>query len=78
MIPRRDIYAAAGRTAPQRIEPLAKTDEYREADADFAADADQPTQVSPAATGYDDLDATVTATPRTPPPPIRALSGRSV
>ena len=56
VIPRRDIYAAAGRTAPQRIEPLAKTDEYREADADFAADADQPTQVSPAATGYDDLD----------------------
>lgn len=56
VIPRRDIYAAAGRTAPQRIEPLAKTDDYREADADFAADADQPTQVSPAATGYDDLD----------------------
>lgn len=55
VIPRRDIYAAAGRTAPQKIEPLAKTDDYREADADFAADDDdQPTQVAPAATGYDD------------------------
>ena len=55
VIPRRDIYAAAGRTAPQRIEPLAKTDEYREADADFAADSDvdQPTQIAPAATGFD-------------------------
>ncbi|WP_295627145.1 DoxX family protein [uncultured Corynebacterium sp.] len=36
-VPRRDIYAAAGRAAPQKIEPLAKTDSYREADADFAA-----------------------------------------
>ncbi|MFD5867314.1 DoxX family protein [Corynebacterium sp. NPDC060344] len=51
VIPRRDIYAAAGRTAPQKIEPLAKTDDYREADADFAAD--EPTQVAPAPTGYD-------------------------
>lgn len=60
VIPRRDIYAAAGRTAPQKIEPLAKTDDYREADADFAADSDvdQPTQIAPAATGYDrDADA---------------------
>lgn len=51
VIPRRDIYAVAGRTAPQTIEPLAKTEDYREADADFAdfADAaDQPTQVAPA------------------------------
>lgn len=55
VIPRRDIYAAAGRTAPQKIEPLAKTDDYREADADFAADSDvdQPTQIAPAATGFD-------------------------
>ena len=48
VIPRRDIYAVAGRTAPQTIEPLAKTEDYREADADFADAADQPTQVAPA------------------------------
>lgn len=48
VIPRRDIYAVAGRTAPQTIEPLAKAEDYREADADFADAADQPTQVAPA------------------------------
>ncbi|KGF15971.1 DoxX family protein [Corynebacterium freneyi] len=48
VIPRRDIYAVAGRTAPQTIEPLAKTEDYREADADFADAAEQPTQVAPA------------------------------
>lgn len=48
VIPRRDIYDVAGRTAPQTIEPLAKTEDYREADADFADAADQPTQVAPA------------------------------
>lgn len=52
VIPRRDIYAVAGRTAPQTIEPLAKTEDYREADADFAA-ADQPTQMAPAVTDDD-------------------------
>ncbi|MFC3851101.1 DoxX family protein [Corynebacterium hansenii] len=54
VIPRRDVYAAAGRTAPQKIEPLDRADDYREADADFAADHDQPTQVAPAPTGYGD------------------------